>query len=200
MAKRQPRYEYRVWAGTLEAVRDELQRLAELLGVQVSEETYLISATTESCNAKIRGGRMNIKTLLAIDRGLELWKPVMEAEFPLDASIITNQIFPRLELRASRCGRPRYSIDDFAGEIIRSHPRVATVTTLKQRTRFRLDECLAEFTTVTVGKRRYATVAVESIKPAPVLRLIQHLQIAAMPNISYIRRLKQVLDDGGNAD
>ena len=199
MAELLPRFEYRVWADTLEDVRNNLQRLATAPRTETSEETYLISSTTDKCNAKIRGGRFSIKARLAMEQGLELWKPVLEAEFPLDSSLIVAQIFPGLELRAPDLHRPRYSIDEFVREVIRAQPQIAIVTTVKRRARFRLDECLAEFTSVTIGKVARDTVAVESIDPDPVLRLIHQLQIAGMPNTSYIRLLKQILGDGTNS-
>lgn len=196
MTELQPRYEYRVWADTLEDVRNDFQRLATAPRTETSEETYLISATTDKCNAKIRGGRMNIKALLATEQELELWKPVLDAGFPLDKSVIAGKIFPCLELHAPDLRRPRYSMDEFVSEIILAQPQIALVTIFKRRARFLLDKCLAEFTLVSIGKIARETVAVESIEPDLVLRLIQQLHIAGMPNTSYIRQLKQVLGDG----
>jgi hypothetical protein len=198
MAELQPRYEYRVWADTLEDVRDNLQRLATPLRTETSEETYLISATTDKCNAKIRGGRINLKALLATERKLELWKPVLDAEFPLDRSVISGQIFPCLELRAPDLHRRRYSMDEFVSELIRAQPQIEIVRILKRRARFLLDECLAEFTSVSIGKVARETVAVESVEPGPVLRVIRQLHIAGMANANYIAELKQVLSDGTN--
>jgi hypothetical protein len=199
MADLQPRYEYRVWADTLGDVRNNLRRLATAPHTETSEDIYLISATTNKCNAKIRGGRMNIKVLLAMEQGLELWKPVLDTEFPLDRSVVAEQIFPGLELHAPDLRRPRYSMDEFVREVIRPHPQIATVATVKRRARFRLDECLAEFTSVSIGQVTRETVAVESIEPDPVLRLVRQLQIVGMPNTSYIAQLKQVLGDDTNA-
>ncbi len=195
MAELQPRYEYRVWADSLDDVRNNLQRLAAPLRTETSEETYLISAITDKCNAKIRSGRINLKALLATEQKLELWKPVLDAEFPLDSSVITRQIFPCLELRAPDLLRPRYSMDQFLSEVIRAQPQIAMVTILKRRARFLLDECLAEFTSVSIGKVACDTVAVESIEPGSVLRLIRQLHIADMPNTNYIAQLKQVLGE-----
>jgi len=82
-------------------------------------------------------------------------------------------------------------MDDFVSEVIQAQPRIAIVTILKRRARFLLDECLAEFTSVSIGKVTRETVAVESIEPVPVLRLIRQLQIAGMPNTNYIAQLKR---------
>jgi hypothetical protein len=192
MADSQPRYEYRVWAETLEAVRSELQRLAVTLGTEPSEETYLLSAATDNCNTKIRRGLMDIKVLLATEQGLELWKPVLQAEFPLDRSLISGQIFHYLELPLPYLEWPKYSLGEFLAEVIQAHPQIRVATILKNRTRFQLHECLAEFTSVTLGQVTCQTVAVESTNPALALRFIRHLKIADMPNTSYVRQLKRI--------
>jgi hypothetical protein len=196
MADQHPRFEFRVWAETLEHVRNKLQRLATAPRIETSEETYLISATTDKCNTKIRRGRLSIKALLATEQRLELWKPVLEAEFPLDRSLIAERVFPGLEVEPPDLRRSRYWLDEFVNEVIRAQSQIAMVTILKKRTRFRLDECLAESTLVTIGKVTSETVAVEAIEPNPVLRLIRQLGIASMPNTNYVRLLKQVIGDG----
>jgi len=200
MVELQPRYEYRVWADALEDVRNNLQRLATASTTESSEETYLISATTDKCNAKIRGARMNIKILLATEQGLELWKPVMDMEFPLDKSVIAGQICPRLELQAVDLRRARYSMDEFVREVIRARPQLAIVTIFKRRERFLLDECLAESAVVSVGKITLHTVAAESIRPDSLLRVIQQMNIVHMRNTSYVARLKQVVGDSNEAE
>src|SRR5438105_12432353 len=101
MMDRKPRYEFRIGAENLENLADKLQCLApRTLPEQVTQESYVISAATDDCNAKTRGGRLNLKALLATERGLELWKPVLDAEFPVDRSVIAGQLFPHLKLQA----------------------------------------------------------------------------------------------------
>ncbi|HJU09981.1 MAG TPA: hypothetical protein VJ728_03845 [Candidatus Binataceae bacterium] len=199
MAEVQPRYEYRVWADALEEQKDQLRRLAPALRTESSEEIYLISLLTDSYNVKLRSGQIRIKALLAMEQGLELWKPVLDADFPLDRALIADQIFPCFELPAPVLDRPEYLMEDFFTEIIRPISQIAILTTFKTRVRFRLNECLAEFTSVTVDKARLTTVAVESIRAEGVLQLIRELRIDGMPNINYVRRLKQVLENTGLA-
>src|SRR5271166_3025868 len=69
MSEIKPRYEFRIWAETLTPIRERLERLASPKET-VSQETYLVSATTDKCNAKIRADLMDIKVLVAEDRGL----------------------------------------------------------------------------------------------------------------------------------
>jgi hypothetical protein len=193
MVEPQSRYEYRVWDDTLEAMRDRLERLASTSPAEVGPQTYLISAKTDKCNLKIRDGRINMKELLGTEDRLELWKPVLDGKFPLDRSIIAERIFPGLELRTPQLPRPQYAIDEFLTEVIQSEREIAIVTMVKKRTRYQLDQSLAEFTSVAIGKIECDTVAVESINPEPVLRLIRQLQIDRLPNTNYVRQLKQIL-------
>src|SRR5690242_3579249 len=142
MAELQPRYEYRVWGNTLEDQKNELQRLGQMLRTESSEETYLISARTETRNVKIRRAQLSIKALLATTQELQLWKPTLAADFPLNRSVIAGQIFPEFELQAPELSRPRYSVDDFLREIIRPFSEIAVVKIFKTRTRFQFNECL----------------------------------------------------------
>ena len=96
-----PRYEFRVWADTLASVHEKLGRLA-LPKTTESQETYLISRATEKCNAKIRSALMDIKVLVNEDRGLEQWKPVLKAGFPLESSVISAQVFLLLQNLTNR--------------------------------------------------------------------------------------------------
>jgi hypothetical protein len=80
--------------------------------------------------------------------------------------------------------------------VIRAEPGIAIVPIIKKRARFRLDECLAEFTSVAVGLGNFDTVALESTRPDAALRLVRQLGISGMPNTSYIRQLKQILSNG----
>src|SRR4029453_17563207 len=58
--------------------------------VQESDELYLLSPNCDA-NVKIRDGLMDIKTLEQVDaHGLEQWRPVMKAAFPLPAAQVAE--------------------------------------------------------------------------------------------------------------
>src|SRR5271165_3024041 len=97
MPEIKPRYEFRIWGDSLAPLRTKLAALAQPSS-KSSDETYLISAVTERCNAKIRADLMDIKVLIAEDRGLEQWNPTLKAGFPIAPSVITEQVFPSLQL------------------------------------------------------------------------------------------------------
>ena len=195
MADIKPRYEFRIWGRSLADVRDKLQQSAAPSRIESSRETYLISAATERCNAKIRNNLMDIKILIGTERGLEQWRPVLKAGFPLDRAVIDGEIFSALELPAPALSRTQYGLDEFLAEAIGAQPSVAVVAVAKTRAQFSLDQCQAEFTSVTIDAVTPDTVAVEAADADAVLRLIRRLGIESAPNTSYIRQIKRILGE-----
>jgi exopolyphosphatase / guanosine-5'-triphosphate,3'-diphosphate pyrophosphatase len=194
MAEIKPRYEFRIWGQNLAGLRDQLQRLGAAPRTESSKETYLISAATDRCNAKIRRDLMDIKVLIGTERGLEQWKPVLKAEFPLERSVIAAQIFPALELAAPQLSCERYPMKEFLGEIIGAQPRITVLDVSKTRLQFSVDECQAEFASVTINNLARDTVALESADADAVLRLTRRLGLEGAPNTSYIRAIKDLLE------
>jgi exopolyphosphatase / guanosine-5'-triphosphate,3'-diphosphate pyrophosphatase len=197
MADIEPRYEFRVWGETLVELKEKLERRAAPVKA-VSSETYLISRATERCNAKIRAGLIDIKILLAEHRGLEQWKPILKAAFPLDRTVIATQIFPRLDIRPPHLSRARYEKDEFLNEVIGPEPEIVIVELSKVRFRFSLLTCMAEFTVVRFNDMTRETVAVESADPDELLRLIHEIGLDRAENVSYVRYIKRMLGIGKN--
>ncbi len=149
MAHGPARYEFRVWGQTLADLREKLG-VPGMSHATSGNETYLISRTTDPCNAKLRSGVMDIKVLTREDRGLEQWEPVLKAGFPLDRAVIATEVFPRLMLDAPHLSRTQYSIEEFLGEVIRPQTTIAVVDVSKQRVQFSLNTCRAEFASVII--------------------------------------------------
>ena len=191
MAEIKPRYEFRIWAESLAPLREKLAAMAEPRET-ISEETYLISAVTDRCNAKIRAELMDIKILVAEDRGLEQWKPILKASFPLAAAAITEQVFASLELAPPSLQKTEYSFDEFIGEVVSAEPRIAVVDVGKTRYQFNIGVCAAEYSRITINQLPRDTVAVESTDPDAVIQLVRELGISE-PNVSYIREIRRIL-------
>jgi len=196
MADPKPRYEFRTWAQTLAEARAKLQQWGIPTARDESGETYLVSAATERCNAKIRNGLLDIKLLLATQRGLELWKPVLKTAFPIDRATIIEHVFPALELPAPRLPAGQYSIEQFL-DLAGCQARITIVKVRKTRRQFTLDQCQAEFTSVVIETLSQETVALESEDPGAVLSAVARLGLENAPNTSYVGRIKQILNAQG---
>jgi exopolyphosphatase / guanosine-5'-triphosphate,3'-diphosphate pyrophosphatase len=191
MSEIKPRYEFRVWADTLAPVRGRLERLASPKET-ISQETYLVSATTDKCNAKIRADLMDIKLLVAEDRGLEQWNPILKAAFPLESSVVATQVFTSLELPPPVLAKSEYTLDEFLGDVMRAEPKITIVNVSKTRYQFGIGVCAAEYAQITLNGIPRETVAVESVEPDAVLKLVGELGIREA-NSSYIREIKRAL-------
>ena len=141
---------------------------------------------------KIRAALMDIKALVAADRGLEQWKPILKAEFPLESSVIATQVFPSLELPPPALPKAAYELDEFLTHVARTDGRLAVVGVRKTRYQFRIGACAAEYAQIMINGVPRDTVAVESVDPDAVSQLVRELGIAE-PNTSYIREIKRVL-------
>jgi len=191
MAEIKPRYEFRIWSESLTPLRSKLEAKAEARETR-SQETYLISAITEKCNAKIRAELMDIKVLIAEDRGLEQWKPIMKSGFPLGSAIIVEQVFPSLKVAVPKLAKTEYSMDEFFSDVVAKESKIAVVDVAKTRYQFNIGVCATEYSNITINRVRRDTVAIESTDPEAVLRLVRELGINE-PNVSYIHEIRRII-------
>jgi exopolyphosphatase/guanosine-5'-triphosphate,3'-diphosphate pyrophosphatase len=195
MPEIKPRYEFRIWANSLAPLRDKLGTMAQP-SQKSSDEIYFVSAATEKCNAKVRDKLMDIKVFVAEDRGLEQWKPILKAEFPLAAAIITDQVFPGLQLAAPQLSKRQYTYEAFLDEIMRTNPKIAVAAVSKTRYQFNIGVCAAEYSKIMINNIPRDTVAVESTDADAVLQLVNKLDINE-PNVSYIREIRRIVGWSG---
>ncbi len=191
MPEIKPRYEFRIWAESLAPLRAKLEALGQPREAK-SAETYLISKVTEGCNAKIRAELMDIKVLVGEYRGLEQWKPILKAGFPISQLDIASQVFPSLQVMAPTLVKSAYTFDEFLNSVVRPEPKIAVVEVTKTRYQFTIGVCAAEYSLITINGTPRDTVAVESTDPDAVLELVAKLGINE-PNVSYIREIRRIL-------
>ena len=89
-----PRWEWRTFGESANAAEGRLalldpERIAE------SDELYMLSLQSDA-SVKVRDGLVDVKRLEAVDRnGLEQWRPVLKATFPLspeDVSAVLTEL------------------------------------------------------------------------------------------------------------
>jgi exopolyphosphatase/guanosine-5'-triphosphate,3'-diphosphate pyrophosphatase len=186
-----PRWEWRTFG---ESFGESDGRLAALesLGVQESDELYLLSPVTDE-NVKVRDLLMDIKTLKQVNSdGLEQWEPVMKGAFPLPVPEVKH-VLEALGIAPPPLARPDYTLEQFVAELVEPSGRLRAVKVHKKRTRYKVDGCMSEMTEVVADGRKTRTVAIESEDPTRVMAARRKLGLDGFENINYPRGLKQLV-------
>lgn len=189
-----PRWEWRSFGEGFGAAEEHLASLSPH-AVQESEEVYVLSAEGGD-TVKVRDGLMDVKHLEEVDdRGLEQWRPVMKAQFPLPAADVRSVLaalhaaIPTLEL-------PAYSLDELLDRLVGPSRDLLAVDVHKRRRRYAIGGCATELTDVRTPRGQTRTIAVESEDPDRVVAVVEQLGLAVHPNVSVPRGLKALLGFG----
>jgi exopolyphosphatase/guanosine-5'-triphosphate,3'-diphosphate pyrophosphatase len=181
-----PRWEWR----TFEPFGDGEPRLAALAATpaQESDELYLLALPNEA-SIKIRDGLMDVKRLEHVDDdGLEQWRPVLKAAFPLaraDVVTVLDLLGIAVDLE-----RSDYTLDQLVAEVLRPRADVRVLGVHKERARFTLGGCMAELSTLKTDDASARTLAIESEEPDRVIAAVRELGLEARHNVSVPRKLK----------
>jgi exopolyphosphatase / guanosine-5'-triphosphate,3'-diphosphate pyrophosphatase len=190
-----PRWEWRTFGESFGESDDQFAVL-EPGGVQESDELYFLSPANNE-NVKVRNLLMDIKTLEQVNPdGLEQWKPVMKAAFPLPAAAVKT-VFSALGISSPPLARKDYTLEQFVTELVEPSRQVRVVKVHKKRTRYKIDSCTSEMTEVVADGKKTRTVALESEDPARVIATVRKLGLDRFENISYPRGLKKLAGMNG---
>src|SRR3954453_9318193 len=142
MAEIIPRWEWRTFGHTFGAAEGAFAQM-EPTGIQESDELYLVSAT--DANVKVRDDLMDVKVLVETNPdGLEQWRPIMKAEFPVPQSEVVR-IFQALGLQAPALARESYTLDQFSADLAPS-AALRPINVHKRRVRYKVGGCTSEVT------------------------------------------------------
>lgn len=183
-----PRWEWRTFGECFPDAEAVLALLPS--STKTSTETYLL-CRIPGVNAKIRGETLDVKRLLQVDRGLELWTPVLKVSFPIEDADI-RALFVEWKAVPPVLVHPQYSQDQFLTDVIAATPDVRAVTISKERRQATLEECAVEVSTVIVGTQRVQTVAVESERPDRIEPVVRRLGLAGVGNENYVSALTRL--------
>jgi exopolyphosphatase / guanosine-5'-triphosphate,3'-diphosphate pyrophosphatase len=185
-----PRWEWRTFSDGFGEADARYAALAPN-DVQESDELYFLSNGNDE-NVKVRYDLMDIKTLEQVNvDGLEQWKPVMKAKFPL-AAVEVGKVLEALGVVVPLLARAEYTLNQFVAELAEPSG-LRAVKVHKKRTRYKIDGCMSEMTEVVADGRKTRTVALELEDAARVIATVRELGLNRFPNISYPRGLKQLL-------
>jgi exopolyphosphatase/guanosine-5'-triphosphate,3'-diphosphate pyrophosphatase len=187
-AKIVPRWEWRTFDASLNAIEDRIAAALERVAPHTSAEIYLLRLGGPQ-NAKIRDGILDVKRLQQVDvNGLELWEPVLKAKFPLSQNDVATA-FLEWQLSPPELGRKTYTIDQFTNEL--PHPCVTSVTKLRRR--FTFAGCIAEFIRLSVDSLYLESFSLEHEQTGPVLKALSDLGLVTVSNTNYPLALKRAL-------
>ena len=189
-----PRWEWRTFGEGFEAADDYFAALSPE-SVTESDELYLLSTNTND-TVKVRDGLMDVKHLEKVnDDGLEQWRPVMKAAFPLPAAEVAA-LLATLGVSVASVPRAAYTLDELEEELVRPSQELEAVQVHKRRAHYTVRGCMAELTTVRTAFGVTRTIAVESEDASRVISTVRELGLDSRPNVNFPRGLKALVGFG----
>ncbi len=183
-----PRWEWRVFERTFGVSPAE----DVVGGAPAVEQTYLLSLLSPH-SVKVRDGLLDIKRLEQVDdTGLQLWRPVLTAEFPIDASVLATAC-SAWGIPAPAADTPPLSLSDLLYRVVVPHRALRIVTLTKRRMSIAIGPCQGERAQFTIGRHRWNTVSVEDTDRQRVLASLRELGLDSADNEDYPSTLKRIL-------
>lgn len=188
-----PRYEFRTFAQNFGMVETKIRNLSKCEMIRESAEIYIVSATNDENNTKIRDRKMDIKVRVDKKQGLEQWNPRMKGEFPMKTAIIKNEVFPAFGVAEPEFNRAEYTLKQYLDEIIIPHQQLAAVNVFKRRFAFTINGCITEIAHLLVNGAAIQTAAVELEDVDAIIKALDMLGLNAYENVNYLLAIKRII-------
>lgn len=183
-----PRWEWRVFERTFGAPPAE----DVVGGAPAVEQTYLLSLLSPH-SVKVRDGLLDIKRLEQVDdSGLQLWRPVLTAEFPIDGSVLAAAC-RAWGVPVPAVGPAPLSLSDLLYRVVVPHRQLRIVTLTKRQLPIDIGPCQGERAQFTIGRHRWNTVSVECTDRERLLAALGELGLDSSDNEDYPSALKRIL-------
>ncbi len=192
-----PRFEFRSFGRCFCEAEKRMARLSvpvpEKVWERRSSEIYIVSRTNDINNTKIRDGKMDIKTYVQSVDGLEQWNPLMKGEFPISASVLSNEVFPAFKVgNLPELGKETYSLEEFLN-MIDEHPDLQAVRVEKIRYGYMVNDTICETGEVYINGAMVKTINSESTEVEDIKKTIRDLGLEGVENINYLQAIKRVI-------
>jgi exopolyphosphatase/guanosine-5'-triphosphate,3'-diphosphate pyrophosphatase len=189
-----PRWEWRTFGESFGGADARFEAL-EPERIQESDEVYLLSLGSDA-SVKIRDGLLDVKQLQAVnDDGLEQWKPVLKATFPLAAADALAAL-AALGVEAPPLDRSEYTLDQLVADVVGPSPDLLAVEVHKRREHYTVGGSMAELSEVRTDQGARRTIAVESEDPDRVIGAVRELDLGGRRNVCLARGLKALVGFG----
>jgi exopolyphosphatase / guanosine-5'-triphosphate,3'-diphosphate pyrophosphatase len=139
---------------------------------------------------KVRGGLMDVKVLERTEDGLEQWRPVLKAGFPL-AAADTRTVLAALGVEDG-LEQDEHTLEELLGQ----HPELVAIDVRKRRRHAMLDGAMAELSLLGTDRGDLRTIVVESEDAALVSAAVRGLGFDPRRNVNVPRALKKLVGLG----
>ncbi|RKX92835.1 MAG: hypothetical protein DRP59_04500 [Spirochaetes bacterium] len=191
-----PRFEFRTFGRAFDEAAFRMARLSvpvpEKVWERHSEEIYIVSATNDVNNTKIRNGKMDIKTFVQEKEGLEQWNPLMKGEFPISKKVLEEEVFPAFQVEMPALDKDSYTLDEFIA-MVKAHKDLQAVKVEKQRYGYSVNETICEVANVWINGAKVVTINSESTVIADILKTLKDVGLEGTENINYLQAIKRVI-------
>jgi exopolyphosphatase/guanosine-5'-triphosphate,3'-diphosphate pyrophosphatase len=188
MAPIVPRWEWRTFGEAFPQL-DPLPPAFEPGAIVDSDEIYLLSLSS-GASVKVRGGQMDVKEFVERnDDGLEQWRPILKADFPLSADDVAS-VLTTLGVEAPALERGEYTVAELLDEVVAPQPELHAVAVHKHRARYTIAGCMAELSSFRTDTGERQTIAVEATDAAAVAATVRSLGFEPQSNVNVPRGLK----------
>jgi hypothetical protein len=191
-----PRFEFRSFGQNFDSAAKRMARLSmpipEKVWERYSDEIYILSRTNDINNTKVRDGKMDIKTYVQTVDGLEQWNPLMKGEFPIQASVLKNEVFPAFQVQMPELKKDVYTFEEFM-DMIYKHPDLAAVKVHKQRFGYMVNNTICEYGEVLINGARVVTINSESTEVEDIKKTVKDIGLEGVENINYLQAIKRII-------
>lgn len=186
------RYEFRRFGEDFAVMRDRFATLGPGNKQRASRETYIVTRLNIESNVKIRGGRLQVKTLRGRLQTLEEWARPIDAEFPVSVEDVEGIVIPALGLDLE-VGSGGALTEGALLALVSGQHALATIKVDKQRTLYDLGNCVAEFCELRVGVDKLQTIAIETPDAEAAFAVLNKVGLGEAQNESYAEFLQSHL-------
>jgi hypothetical protein len=134
-----PRFEFRCFSSDLAHIHSRMRQISPLEKIRESAEIYIISATNNLNNTKIRDNLMDIKVFVQENMGYEQWNPLMKGQFPMTAAQLKEDVLPAFAVAPMKLSQESYTLPAFLNEVVHPHRDLLAMNVFKRRFAFTIN-------------------------------------------------------------
>lgn len=192
------RYEFRIF--TVDGA-ELVERLRALPGTGEPErdqgiQTYIVRPNYDHISVKLREDRLEVKERLGRLGDLERWRYRFVAPLPVAGDKVKEHLFAPLGLSVSLDNQTQLSAPALIKLVQARCPPLTLVELNKDRVKWPLGACNAEYVDLDTDGHSLCSIALESTDPDALRQLIKTLQLDHYENQSYIAFLNSSEKNG----